>query len=38
MKVVAGIDVGKQELIVSVAGGSVQCFANHETGITALLS
>ena len=38
MKVVAGIDVGKQDLVVSVADAPVQRFANHETGITALLS
>ena len=37
MKVVAGIDVGKRELIVSVAGGPVQRFANQEAGITTLL-
>ena len=34
MKVVAGIDVGKQDLVVSVADAPVQRFANHETGIT----
>ena len=38
MKVVAGIDVGKRELMVCVAGGAVQCFGNQESGISALLS
>ena len=38
MKVVAGIDVGKRELMVCVAGGPVQCFGNEESGIAALLS
>ena len=38
MKVVAGIDVGKQELMVSVAGEPAQRFHNQEAGITALLS
>ena len=37
-KVVAGIDVGKQELGVCVADAPVQRFANQETGITALLT
>ena len=38
MKVVAGIDVGKGELVVSVAGGPVQRFSNQAPGIQALLS
>ena len=37
MKVVAGIDVGKAQLDVSVAEGPVRGFANSTTGITALL-
>ncbi len=37
MKVVAGIDVGKAQLDVSVAAGPVQRFANSAAGITALL-
>ena len=38
MKVVAGMDVGKRELVVSVAGGPVQRFANQGPGISTLLS
>ncbi len=34
---VAGIDVGKAPLDVSVAAGPVRCFANSAPGITALL-
>lgn len=37
MKVVAGIDVGKAQLDVSVAGGPVRRFANTTVGITALV-
>ncbi len=33
---VAGIDVGKAPLDVSVAAGPVRCFANSAPGITAL--
>ena len=36
-KVVAGIDVGKQYLDVSVSAGPVQRFANTAAGITGLL-
>lgn len=38
MKVVAGMDVGKRELVVCVAGAPVQRFAKQDLGITALLS
>ena len=37
MKVVAGIDVGKAQLDVSVAEGPVRGFANNTTSITALV-
>jgi transposase len=37
MKVAAGIDVGKAELDVSIATGSVRRFANSTAGITALV-
>lgn len=37
MKVVAGIDVGKAQLDVSVASGPVRRFANDAAGITALV-
>ena len=36
MKVVAGIDVGKRELVVSVSGGAVRRFENQAGGIRAL--
>ena len=36
MKVVAGIDVGKRELVVSVSGGPVRCFKNQAGGIRGL--
>ena len=36
MKVVAGIDVGKRELVVSVSGGTVRRFTNQAGGIRAL--
>ena len=36
MKVVAGIDVGKRELVVSVSGGVVRRFTNQAGGIRAL--
>ena len=37
MKVVAGIDVGKSQLDVAVAGGPVRRFENTTAGITALV-
>ena len=37
MKVVAGIDVGKAQLDVSIAEGPVRGFANNTTSITALV-
>ena len=37
MKQVAGIDVGKHALDVSVSAGLVQQFANDEVGVTALI-
>lgn len=37
LDVVAGIDVGKAQLDVSVAAGAVRSFANSAAGITALL-
>ena len=37
-KRVAGLDVGKQELAVSVARGPVRRFPNRSTGITAGLA
>lgn len=37
-KQVAGIDVGKQELAVSVARGPVRRFPNTEAGLTAVLA
>ena len=37
-KRVAGLDVGKQELAVSVARGPVRWFPNTEAGITAGLA
>jgi len=36
MKVVAGIDVGKRELVVSVSGGPVRSFKNQADGIEGL--
>ncbi len=36
MKVVAGIDVGKRELVVSVSGGAVRRFGNQAGGIRVL--
>ena len=36
-KTVAGIDVGKRALDVSVSGGPVSQYANTDAGITALL-
>ena len=37
-KIVAGIDVGKQELAVSVARGPVRRFRNTEAGVMAVLT
>lgn len=37
-KIVAGIDVGKQDLVVSVARGPVRRFPNTPPGITAVLT
>ncbi len=36
MKVIAGIDVGKRELVVSVRGGPVRSFKNEAEGIREL--
>ena len=36
MKIVAGIDVGKRELVVSVSGGPVRSFKNEVGGIRGL--
>lgn len=36
MKVVAGVDVGKQYLDVSIAGGAVKRFDNSDSGLKAL--
>ena len=36
MKIVAGIDVGKRELVVSVSGGPVRSFKNEAGGIRGL--
>lgn len=38
VKRVAGIDVGKRELAVSIAVGPVRCYPNTAPGITALLA
>ena len=38
MKVVAGIDVGKCEWVVAVAGAPVRCFSNHARDLKALRS